>query len=705
MSAKHSDADVKCLALYALSKIPNESRAYAVEIADMLGDTRLRVKSCATQALANMGGEAAPVFVKYLNDSDPDVRRYAARGLASIWRKQNDSPRENRHSAATFDEMAGYAVPGLMPLVRDADQTVAEAASEALIAIGAPSVGALRELLTAAEKDEDRRRVAYILDKIGPASKNAIPELLLVAAAEGPVNAEAIIAVINSGHELAEISRIHEILSGDYSGSMGKVASALAKRGGEAVPYFVEMLGSKNPRVRSLAAASLGFMGVQARTAVPLLLGTLTDADMDVRCQGARAMSFIGPDESAVPALLEAIRDNDGLVIVGIEDTIKKIGAPAVPFVLDAIEKNRVDAGYDPLASGCFWPASIHPAFARSMFRKPKECSWYWYAWMLRHVLRELRGDERPGMPAGVLSKDEAARQEGILSAFSGSPRLEAAEKLARHSPDSFPKVIPVLMELSESDQRYFKLKAIELLGEIGSPAKAAVPALRRKLREDQSVKVYAAFALWKIEKSRKAVAVLVASLGSKDDDVKLYCMEKLEEIGANAGEFLPQIRKLLRSENFLVKNGALKLLAKAKGNLGKALPELIGLLDYRNDSGIQETAAKLIGGMGARASSAIPKLTEGLNSKYGNEIERSASALAGIGLPAVPGLIAALRSDKENTSEGAALALGKIGPSAKDAIPALIEAIGESRNLRVRGTFERSMQQIDPVPAGETGK
>lgn len=705
-SVKHHDHDVKCKALYALARIPNESKTYAVEIAGLLRDVNPRVKSCASHALVNMGSHAVPLLISTLDSSESAEKVYAARSLAMIWRKRTDSLPNIENGKPGIDELARHAVSNLMPLLRDSNQDVVNAASEALIAIGVPSVHAVREFLATAVDADGRERALRVLGRIGPGSKEAIPDLLQLApTAEGSVNTETIVTLINAGHKLTEIDGIRAVIYGDNLESGRRVAAALAKRGLESVPYFVEMLKSEDPRTRSQAAVFLGFVGTPARTAIPQLVATLDDIDANVRRQVSATINRIGTDGNAVPALLEAMRNNDWQVVVELEASIKKIGAPAIPIVLDAIRKNPADEKFNPLTTGCSRAASLHPAFARSTVPKTRECLAYWYSRILQHVLGELRGGNLSGEQVQGLSKDESERQENILYSLSGTPKLEAAEKLVHYSPDSFPKVIPVLIDLLDSDHYFIRLKAIELLGEIGPTAEIAVPALNRKLREDQTTKVNAAFALWKIKGLRMSVSILISSLDSNDDDIKLYSMAKFEEMGVDACKFLPQIRKMLRSENVLVKNRALKSLAEAKGNPEKALPELIELLDYRNDTGIQETAAKVIGSIGASARSAIPKLLEGLNSKYRNEVERSASALARIGRPAVPDLISVLLSDKEDASEGAAIALGEMGPLATDAIPALIEIIGESKSLSKRETFERSLRQIDPVVMCETNR
>lgn len=171
--------------------------------------------------------------------------------------------------------------------------------------------------------------------------------------------------------------------------------------------------------------------------------------------------------------------------------------------------------------------------------------------------------------------------------------------------------------------------------------------------------------------------------------------------------------------------------LAARKGPARVAVPRLIGLLKYTlpkdehdNDlwyityeDGIQEEAARALGGLGMRAREAIPHLIEAMGSDASSVREACADALFRIGPESLPALVEALRRDREldavldagfdpsclasnvefqdaNIRSGAAEVIGRFGDAALPALPALIRALSD-RALRVRETAARSIQEI----------
>lgn len=86
------------------------------------------------------------------------------------------------------------------------------------------------------------------------------------------------------------------------------VADALARIGGEAVPFLIETLEDPDAEVRMYAARSLALMGSPAQAAVPALTKHLKDPDVRVRRTCARALGQMGPAaRDAVPALIKLL--------------------------------------------------------------------------------------------------------------------------------------------------------------------------------------------------------------------------------------------------------------------------------------------------------------------------------------------------------------------------------------------------------------
>jgi HEAT repeat protein len=86
-------------------------------------------------------------------------------------------------------------------------------------------------------------------------------------------------------------------------------ADALSRIGEPAVPALVGALTDPEVNVRIQAARALARLGPPAKDAVPALTKALDDPDIGVRQNAARALGQIGPDaKEAVPELIRSLK-------------------------------------------------------------------------------------------------------------------------------------------------------------------------------------------------------------------------------------------------------------------------------------------------------------------------------------------------------------------------------------------------------------
>ena len=167
------------------------------------------------------------------------------------------------------------------------------------------------------ENEEDRRKAAEVLGRIGPAAVEAVPALIgTLRDTDSVVCGIAAVALGSIGPPAsAAVPALIELLrhgTGDASwnaavalGRMGSVAAA-------AVPALSEVLRDQSPAVRWIAAEALGRIGPGAVEAVPALLAALRDEDAVVCERAAIALGAIGPAAApAAPALLELLWGDD----------------------------------------------------------------------------------------------------------------------------------------------------------------------------------------------------------------------------------------------------------------------------------------------------------------------------------------------------------------------------------------------------------
>ncbi len=217
-----------------------------------------------------------------------------------------------------------------------------------------------------------------------------------------------------------------------------------------------------------------GFMGSSAESsevvedlarlgppAIPVLIRAITDNDEDdgVRMHAASALVEMGPQAAeATPALIQALKQRNERVAEWAVLILGEIGPAA---------KDAVPALIDALKGG---------------------------DWDMRCYAAEALGRIGPAAKAAVPALEEALKDKKDKNV-----RFYAAEALARLGlPD---RGLPVLIALLKGKSWILRKYAAMALGEIGAPAKAAIPALREALKDKEAdVRNAAAEALKRIQ-------------------------------------------------------------------------------------------------------------------------------------------------------------------------------------------------------------
>jgi RNA polymerase sigma factor (sigma-70 family) len=180
-------------------------------------------------------------------------------------------------------------------------------------------------------------------------------------------------------------------------------------------------------------------------------------------------------------------------------------------------------------------------------------------------------------------------------------------------------------------------------------------------------------------------------------------------------GRTLSEWTQLLLTGDVIERQGAVMAL----GKIGpEAAPALALAFTDREIVNVRLWAAWHLGKMGARARGQIPALVAALRDECGLVRIEAARALWNIDRhpTAVPALCAALKDNDASTRYRAAEILGQIGPGAKDAVPALVEALrdtGRAEFTDPSGATEvrpvsrmagQALKRIDPAAARRHG-
>lgn len=119
---------------------------------------------------------------------------------------------------------------------------------------------------------------------------------------------------------------------------------------GKTLGEWIALTKDTNEKVRKDAAWALGYIGPDAKPAIPAVTELLTDKNNDVRWMAAYALGRIGPDpKTAVPVLTELLKDRSEWVRLSAAQSLGNIGPAAIPAVLPFLTKISRGVGLDLL--------------------------------------------------------------------------------------------------------------------------------------------------------------------------------------------------------------------------------------------------------------------------------------------------------------------------------------------------------------------
>jgi HEAT repeat protein len=272
-------------------------------VVPLLEDPEPRIRELATRALKNCRktkADVTPLFLKRLDDADPEVRNTAAVALA--FSDRNDLPQ------AAIQLLAERLLAETAPQVR-------ENLARALRCNGTPGIAALQELW----KDKDakvRVNAVAVFEFTYPQQKPAAtpPALLprfteLLNDKEAEVQFAAARAI--AGMEPLPKDVVLKLIAHGNADVRLHIANKLfdAARKNPDVPFKKELLAlaASDEKVRQRNAERLGRLGPEA---LPLLRGLLDDQSANVRGAAAYGLALLGRQaETAVPRLQQLLGD------------------------------------------------------------------------------------------------------------------------------------------------------------------------------------------------------------------------------------------------------------------------------------------------------------------------------------------------------------------------------------------------------------
>lgn len=594
-----SDESVRSAAIRALGKIGPEAKPAVATLVVLLGsaDEGDRVRaSAALRHLAGVADAAIPALVRAMNDELPGVRLNAVFTLGRLGYKQSAAlpaftpPLKPElqsvrtafalGAAASKDPGRREATLKLMEMMDDPDKLIRALVTDEAENAGAAGIPTLIEALSSPDR-KLRRQAARVF---------------LLISREKPVNQS--LAAESAVRALTGAMRDPEPeIRGTIGGALAMFHSPIA------VPALLEAARDKAWDIRANAAWALGEVHGDPqvrRIAIQALVELLKDDNRLVRRFAAKGLGQFGPAASdAVPLLIERLDDRDEREIV----------MPLPPRPLSSEETAQLEEarklfqqfGGVPSAAvgalGQIGPSAraALPALLAHLMNKDGS-SW-------RDIVRTL----------GAIGPDAGASIPALVKLLDKKPDCYgAAEALARMGE---PGAEALAAALKNEDANY----AAEL--ELGRAGRSAIPSLIRALGDDDAdVRRSAAKALGENgSRAASAVPALVDAVKNRSP----LASEALVQIGPAA---IPPLVEMLKSTEWRTR----EVVSRALGGMGTdaapATQDLAAALEGGSPQS-REAAAWALGRIGPAAKSATPALKKLLDD--GDEGVRNAAAKA----------------------------------------------------------------------------
>jgi HEAT repeat protein len=396
----------------------------------------------------------------------------------------------------------------------------------------------------------------------------------------------------------------------DDKNVLSAVARALIKIGPPAVPALIQASNSRNHRYRAYATKILENMDTVT------FIQVLNSRDNNVRSFAASILQRRG--EKAVPALIQALKDNDRQIRQGAIQILGNIGreaAPALPVLIQTLREEDNDI---------------------------RSCT--------ANVLIKMGEVAVPSLIQALNHKDKLIRTGSIQ--ILGSMGQEAREAI--------PSLLECLKSYDESIRQYVE-GALKQMGAV-----VVTPLLKAMEDDDKQVQQVVIKILLSL-KGNEVCLSLIENLSSNNRSVRNYANAILERKGIDA---LPSLILAFKGKDAEASQYVAKLILKLDHK--ESIPALIQALssDYNG------RVAMLIEKIGLPT---LPYLIQAQKSNDNQIRQRSAHIVDKFETKdVIPVLLEALKDGDNAVRQGAIESLGKIGPVAKAAVQPLIQIVKE---------------------------
>lgn len=431
-------------------------------------------------------------------------------------------------------------------------------------------------------------------------------------------------------------------------------------------------------------------------SAIPTLVEALKDKDAATRA-GVNAV-LIGVGEPVIPYLMPLMDAWDDYVRAGVNTVLGGIGEPALDELIAVLKKTGPDADQQTR-----WGTEAADAYlrergtAQAAIKRVK-------AGAFGVIVSELLSDSNPDIRglgtallgqiadqtiAGALKPEDAVGAvapllDRLAHDNSYAVRRKAASALGLLGEVAVANgaVAPLVARLGDTTEHSdVRAEVAEALGRLADPA-AAQPLVNALLTNRSGISDQVVDGLIRI--GAPAVPALAPAVAQTSGETQLLVTRALAGIGGPSP--VPHLAQALNSPSSDVRQTAAEalrartapMLTQHAGAIVAPLARALNDANWRVYSAARDALAKC-------GPTAVPALVAALSSPDVRVADMAKTALVGIGAPAIDGLLAALQKadSAPAVARWAAIALGEMGAKAMDRVGPLATNTGLSPSVR----------------------